>query len=210
MKLYGYWRSSCTWRVRIGLDYMGIAYTYMPVHLINHGGEQKSAEHRARNGMLQVPTLELDDGRQISQSLAIVRYLETLDAGDRLLPSDAYQKAIAWQMAEIVNAGIQPLQNLALLQKIKAEFSADAKAWSAGFIAAGLEALEALAVQHSGKFLVGDEVSVADACLVPQMYNARRFAMDLNPYPTLVAVDARCMELDAFISSRPSNQADAT
>lgn len=210
MKLYSYWRSSASWRVRIGLNYKGLAYDYVPVNLVREGGEQHKPEYHALNPMEQVPALELDDGRLLSQSLAILEYLEETVAQPPLLPRDPYLRARCRQLAELVNAGIQPLQNTGPQQRLKA-LGVDEVAWSRHFIAQGLTALAATAEPTAGKFLVGDAVTLADVCLVPQLYNARRFGVDLTQ-PSLALlgrVEAACLELAAFQLAQPDRQPDA-
>ncbi len=209
MRLYGYWRSSASWRVRIGLHLKGIAFENVPVHLVRDGGEQRSATHRARNPLAQVPVLELDDGRYLSQSLAILRYLDGIVAEPRLFPLDDVQAANVLMLAEVVNSGIQPLQNLSVGQKI-ASLGGNNTAWFAEVIHNGLVGLEAMAEPLAGRVLVGDTVSVADICLVPQLYNARRFDVSLEPFPTLRAVEAACVVLPAFQAAHPDVQPDAT
>ncbi|HWE26667.1 MAG TPA: maleylacetoacetate isomerase [Polyangia bacterium] len=208
MKLYSYWRSSASWRVRIGLNYKGLDYEYVPVNLVREGGEQHKPEYHALNPMELVPALELDDGRLLSQSLAILEYLEETIATPPLLPRDAYLRARCRQLAELVNAGIQPLQNTGPQQRLKA-LGVDEVAWSRHFIAQGLAALAATAEQTAGKFLVGDTVTLADVCLVPQLYNARRFGVDLTLVPLLGRVEAACLELEAFQLAQPDRQPDA-
>lgn len=211
MKLYGYWRSSSTWRVRIALAHKGLDYENAPVHLVRDGGVQHQDWYQALNPAEQVPLLELEiDGqtRRIGQSIAILGLLEELYPEPAFLPSDTYQRARAVQLAELVNSGIQPLQNLRVIQKLK-ELDLHAKAWCQDVIARGLAAYEATMQDVSGAFSVGDAPSWADALLIPQLYNARRFDLDLTPYPTILAVEANCAELPAFQTSRPENMPDA-
>jgi maleylpyruvate isomerase len=155
-----------------------------------------------------VPALELDDGRLLSQSLAILEYLEETIANPPLLPRDPYLRARCRQLGELVNAGIQPLQNTGPQQRLKA-LGVDEVAWSRHFIAQGLAALAATAEPTAGKFLVGDTVTLADVCLVPQLYNARRFGVDLTLIPLLGRVEAACLELEAFQLAQPDRQPDA-
>jgi maleylpyruvate isomerase len=207
MKLYGYWRSSATWRARIVLHHKGMEFTYVPVHLVRDGGEQKSPAHLARNPMAQVPVLE-HDGVFLGQSLAIAEYLEELQPEPTIFPGGLLARARARQCAEIVNAGIQPLQNLSVLVRLT-EQGQDKLAWARHFIGRGFDALEATAAPVAGTCLVGDEVSVADACLVPQVYNARRFQLDMERWPTLARVDAHLSALPAFVAAHADNQIDA-
>jgi len=206
MKLYAYWRSSASWRVRIALNLKGLDYDIQPVNLLD--GEQRGEPHRARSPLGQVPVLELDDGSQLTQSLAIVRWLDQVRPAPPLVPRDPLQGARAWALAEVVNAGIQPLQNLHVLKALTAA-GVDRKAWGQRVIHDGLVALQQLAAPHAGSFLLGDEPSVADLCLVPQLYNARRFEVDLSDLTLLCEVEARCAELDAFARAHPDRQPDA-
>ena len=209
MKLYGYWRSSSTWRVRIALAWKAIPYENEPVNLIKSGGEQHTPAFREKNPIGQVPVLELDDGRRLTQSMAILEYLEEHFPAPPLLPADPWQRARARQLAEMVNAGIQPLQNLALLQHVKAVLSGEPDVWVRHFVGKGLAALESVAAEAPGAFLVGDAPSFADLYLVPQLYSARRYGVDLGPFPTLTRVEAACAALPAFQAAHADVQPDA-
>lgn len=208
MKLYGYWRSSSAWRVRIALEHKALPYDNIPVHLVADGGQQNSLEHVGRNPMRQVPVLELDDGRCLTQSVAIVEYLDERYPTPPLLPPEPFLRACTRQLVEVVNAGIQPLQNLRVLQAIDAA-GGDRAAWGRQVIDEGLTALQALARRHAGRFLVGDELSLADLYLVPQLYNARRFRCDLTGLDLLLSVEQSCQELPAFQRAHPDRQPDA-
>jgi maleylpyruvate isomerase len=212
VRLFGYWRSSSAWRVRIALAYKGIAHEQRPVNLVAGGGEQRSDAYRAKNPLEEVPTFELElDGqlRRISQSMAILDLLERLAPEPPLFPTDPFLRARALQLAEIVNAAIQPLQNLAVLERVQRELHGDPDAWARHFITRGLRALETLAKETARDFLIGDAPTIADVYLVPQLYNARRRDVDLAPYPTLTAVDAACTRLPAFQAAHPDRQPDA-
>lgn len=222
MKLFSYWRSSSSWRVRIALDFKGIAYDYEGVHLVENGGEHHAPSYRSRNPMEQLPTLELPASkpsenaqpRYLGQSMAILEYLEETHPRPALLPADVFLRARARQLAEIVNSGIHPLQNLHLMQRLKASFEVDgapvdARKWCAPFIADGLKAYETLSAETAGKFSVGDDLSFADLCLIPQLYNARRFDVDLRAHQLLLRIEQNCLALDAFKSSHPDAQPDA-
>ena len=212
MKLYGYWRSSATWRVRIGLHLKGLAYDYQPVHLAKDGGEQKTDTHRARNPLGQVPVLEVEaDGQRVhlSQSLAILQWLDEVYPTPAILPADAIARARVRQLSEVVNAWIQPLQNLDTLARVEA-LGGDRSAWARSVIHDGLTALEATVRDTASTFLVGDSPTLADICLVPQLYNARRFGADVTPFPTLLRVEAACNALPAFQAAHPDVQPDAT
>ncbi|WP_164015880.1 maleylacetoacetate isomerase [Pyxidicoccus trucidator] len=213
LRLHSYWRSSASWRVRLALNLKGLKFEYVAVHLLKDGGQQHTEAYRALNPMRTLPTLEWteDDGtaRRLSQSLAILEYLEARHPSPSLLPKDLYLQAKARMLAEMVNSGMQPMQNLSVLQRIKNELKADESAWGAYWNTRGLEALEAAVKPTAGRYCVGDEVSVADICLVPQLHGARRFAVDLSPYPTLLRIEAACNELPAFQAAHPDRQPDA-
>ena len=211
MILYDYWRSSSAWRVRIALHWKGIAFERRVVNLIKDGGEQHTDAFRTLNPLGQVPVLvtqDKDGARTITQSMAIIGYLEETVPVPPLLPADPWLRARARQLAEIVNAGTQPLQNLTVLDHVEAQ-GLDREAWARHFIASGLAALEAASQETEATFLVGDAPSIADLYLVPQLYNARRWKVDLAPYPTLVRVDATCAGLPAFVAAHPDAQSDA-
>lgn len=210
MRLYSYWRSSASWRVRIGLQLKGLDVDLVPVNL--RDGEQHGATHRARNALGQVPVLEVEHGgqrRQLTQSLAILQWLETVHPDPPLLPRDPWARARAWQMAEVINAGTQPLQNLSTQRRVAALTESDGGQWCKDFITEGLSALEGMAAQDPQPFLAGSHPTVADCCLVPQLYNARRFSCDTTAWPHLVAIEARAMALEAFTHSHPDRQPDA-
>lgn len=206
MRLYGYWRSSSTWRVRLGLALKGIDVEHVPVHLRN--GEQHADAHVARNPLHQIPVLELDDGTRLTQSVAILEYLDEAWPEPPLLPQDPLARARVREAVEIVNSGIQPAQNFAILQAVDA-LGGDRMAWGRDAIAKGFVALEALAGKTAGVYMVGDELTLADLLLVPQLYNGRRFSVDLTPFPTLLRVEATCEALPAFQAAHPSQQVDA-
>lgn len=209
-RLHGYFRSSASWRVRIALKLKGVDYDYVPVNLVRDGGEQYSETYRSFNPLQAVPALEID-GHVLSESLAIIGYLDETRPNPPLLPDDPYLRAEARRIAEAVNAGIQPLQNLRVLNKIDADFHAGAegrKAWAAHFNERGLRGLEALVATTAGRYCVGDQVTLADVCLAPQLYGARRFGVDVARFPTLLRIEAGLMELPAFADAVPSRQPD--
>lgn len=216
IKLYGYWRSSCTWRVRIGLGLKGLAYETVPVHLMADGGGQNAASYDAINPLGQVPVLEWTGGEgsqsgevhRLTQSLAIVRFLDAVQPDPPLEPASPLLRARAWEAAELINAGIQPLQNLRMLQQIDA-WGGDRKEFGATMMHRGFVGLERLLARSAGQYAIGDAPSVADVCLVPQLYNGRRFGVDLAPFPTLTRVEAACAEHSAFRDARPEVQVDA-
>lgn len=208
MKLYGYWRSSSAWRVRIALEWKGLPVEHVPVHLVADGGQQHGPAHVARNPLRQVPVLELDDGRLLSQSVAIVEYLDEVHPAPPLMPADPYLRAWTRQLVEVVNSGIQPLQNLRILVALEAG-GVDRMAWARQVIDPGLRALQDLARPRAGRFLVGDEPTLADLYLVPQLYNARRFGCDLAPLDLLLRVEQAAVALPAFQRAHPDRQPDA-
>ena len=212
MKLYSYWRSSCSWRVRIALNFKELAYTYEAVHLMKDGGQQNSEAYRALNPMRTVPTLEFEEGgmvRRLSQSIAILEYLEERYRTPALLPADPLLRARTRMLAEMVNSGIQPLQNLSVLQFVKDEVKGDDKAFAAHWNARGLTAFEAAVKETAGTYCLGETVSFADICLVPQLYGARRYGVDLAQFPTLTRIEAACEKLPAFQAAHPDRQPDA-
>jgi maleylacetoacetate isomerase len=215
MKLYSYWRSSAAYRVRIALNYKGIEYQQITPNLGT--GEQRSADYLATNPQGLVPALELDGehtGEIIVQSLAIIDYLEQIKANPALLPADALARARVSAMAQAIACDIHPLNNLRVLKYLKAELGQDdaaVKLWYARWIQDGFAALESWAGRYSinGMYLHGNEVSLADVCLVPQMYNARRFGVDLQLFPRLVVIDHHLQTLPAFAAAAPELQPDA-
>jgi maleylpyruvate isomerase len=213
LRLHSYWRSSASWRVRIALHWKGLPFDYAAVHLLKDGGQQFTDAYRALNPMARVPTLEWTEAdgqaRHLSESMAILEYLEERVPSPALLPTDAYARARVRMQAEMVNAGMQPLQNTSVTLRIKNELKADEKAWAAHWNMHGLQSLEAAVQATAGRYCVGDAVSFADVLLVPQLYGARRFGVDLKPYPTLLRIEAACNELPAFQAAQPDRQPDA-
>ncbi len=209
MKLYNYWRSSASWRVRIGLHWKALPFEYVAVNL---AGEQNEPAHLARNAIGQVPVLELDEGpiRYLGQSLAILEYLEETHPEPPLLPRAPILRARARQLAELINSGIQPMQNPRLLNLIKRDHGGDERALARGYIERGLQAFVALLPETAGRFCVGDAVSFADVCLVPQLNAARRFGVTLDgELAPLVAIESRLEVLPAFQQAAASAQPDA-
>lgn len=212
IKLYNYWRSSASWRVRIALGLKGLAWEYVPVSLVK--GEHKSGEHHARNAMEQLPALELEiDGqrRTVAQSIAILELLEEQFPEPPLLPGDRFLRARCRELAEAINSGIQPHQNLTPIGRLDALSPGAGKASARHFNDVGLAALEERVKDTAGRFCVGDRPTFADLCLVPQIYSARRFEVpDLDArFPTLVAIDRACAEIPAFQRAHPDAQPDA-
>lgn len=212
LKLYSYWRSSCSWRVRIGLQLKGLSYEYAAVHLLKDGGQQNTEAYRAINPMRTVPTLEWSEGgktHRLGQSLAILEYLDARFPTPALLPAEPLPRARVRMLSEMVNSGIQPLQNSAVQQYVKHELERDEKAFAAHWVRRGLEALERAVQETAGTYCVGDSVTLADLCLVPQLYGARRLAVDLTPFPVLTRIEAACNPLPAFQAAHPDRQPDA-
>jgi maleylacetoacetate isomerase len=208
--LHNYWRSSASHRVRIGLGLKRLSYEYVVVD-IAHGAQHAEA-YRARNPIAQVPALEIvEDGgerRTITQSLPILEYLEERWPEVPILPRDPYLRARARMLAELVNSGIQPLQNLSTTNKVKA-MGGDPAEWTRGFVTAGLAAFARLAAETAGAFCVGDTPTIADCCLVPQLASARRFGADVASLGQLLEIEARCLALPAFANAAPDQQPDA-
>lgn len=216
--LYGYFRSSAAYRVRIALNLKGLSVQHVPVHLLRNGGEQLAEGYRARNPQALVPLLVEQDGGadwQLAQSLAILEYLEETHPQPALLPGDARQRARIRQLALVVACDVHPLNNLRVLKYLKHELAVEdpAKdAWIRHWIAQGFQAMEEmLAPGGAGeRFCVGDTPTLADVCLVPQLFNARRFNVDVDAaYPTLAAIERTCNALPAFEQAQPSRQPDA-
>ncbi|KAM8915451.1 maleylacetoacetate isomerase isoform 5-T5 [Spinachia spinachia] len=201
--LHGYFRSSCSWRVRIAFALKGIEYDQVPVNLIKDGGQQLSDQYKKLNPMQQVPSVEID-GITISQSLAVIQYIDETRPGPALLPADPKKRAQVRMISDVIASGIQPLQNLHVLQKIGAE----KVQWAQHFIERGFQALEPILKQTAGKYCVGDEISMADICLVPQVYNAERFKVDVEQYPTIKRLNQTLLEIQAFKVTNPSCQPD--
>ncbi len=215
LRLHNYWRSSASYRVRIALGYKALPWEYVAVDIVRGGADQQGGQHdgayRAKNPMGQVPLLEVtDDGRELClvQSLPILEYLDERWPTPPLLPAGRADRAQARALAEIVNAGIQPLQNLTTTRKVAA-LGGDDRAWVADFIRSGLTAFDAQAAASAGRCCVGDAPSIADCFLVPQLYSARRFGVDPAAWPRLVAIEAACHELPAFVDAHPDRQPDA-
>lgn len=212
MILYCYWRSTSSWRVRIALELKGIAYDYRAVHLLKDGGQQNTPEYQAKNPARTVPLLELEEGgttRRIAQSMAIIAFLDERYPTPPLLPQDPFARAQARQIAELVNSGIQPMQNLAVLQHVKRVLQGDDKAWAKHWVGRGLAMLETLVAQSAGRYCVGDAVTLADVYLAPQLYSARRFGVDVAGYPTLLRVETALSALPAFQKAHADRQPDA-
>ena len=210
MKLYGYFRSSAAYRVRIALNLKNLQYDQQAVHLTRNGGWQWSEEYRAVNPQKRVPALALDNGKVLLQSLAIIEYLEEVHPQPPLLPPDPVERAEVRAVSQIIACDIHPLNNLAALNYLKGPLEHDQAAvddWYRHWVIQGLDAVEALL--RPAPYAFGAHVTVADLCLVPQVFNALRFKVDMRRYPKIAAVDSACLKLPVFEKARPENQPDA-
>lgn len=208
--LHGYFRSSATYRVRVALNYKGLRYQSQPVHLLKDGGEQLKADYRRLNPMAEVPTLVVD-GKPVGQSMAILQLLEDLRPEPRLFGNDLFERARIVQLCENINAGIHPLQNLKVLNYLEKNHSFDQpmkEAWARHWIQQGLDALEQEAGKSLGPFIAGAHLTAADIYLIPQLFNARRFKVDLSGCPSLLAIEAACLKLECFVLAHPFRQVD--
>ena len=210
MKLYSYFRSSAAYRVRIALNLKGVSVEQVGIHLLRDGGGQRKPDYLARNPQGLVPALELDDGTLLTQSLAIIDYLDTSYPQPPLVPSDPVLAARARAVALTVACDIHPLNNLRVLNYLKGPLGRsqqEADEWYRHWILeGGLEAIEASIA--GGRFCFGDRPSVADICLIPQVFNARRYKIDISHLKKIEAVDRHCKELPAFLDAHPRRQPD--
>ncbi|HZA55416.1 MAG TPA: maleylacetoacetate isomerase [Candidatus Udaeobacter sp.] len=213
MKLYTFFRSSASYRARIALNLKGLDYEQIPIHLRRGGGEQFSATYKAINPQALVPALE-DQGRTVTQSLAIIEYLEERYPNPPLLPADPADRAWVRSMALIIACEVHPIQNLRVLNYLKNEHKQSDDAvnnWARHWINLGLSALDQMVLRGAqpANFCAGDVPTVADICLVPQLANARRFGCDLSQFPTLLRIESHCAGLPAFANAAPEKQPDA-
>lgn len=211
LRLWGYWRSSSTWRVRIALTLKGLDYEHYPLHLVRDGGEQNQNPYRERNPQQLVPLLEHGSFR-LQQSLAICEYLDTLQPLPPLVPAEAQAAARTRALAQMVACEIQPLNNLRVLQYLEHTLNADSasrKAWYQHWIETGFAALQEALPQGGTACSMGDTPSLVDIVLIPQLYNARRFQSDLGRFPRLLEIEAHCMALPAFARTAPEQQPEA-
>jgi maleylacetoacetate isomerase len=210
LKLYTYFRSSAAYRVRIALNLKGLPYEMVPIHLIKDGGHQRKPEFVAVNPQMRVPALALASGDVITQSLAIIEYLDDIHPEPPLLPPDALERATVRAIAQTVACDIHPLNNLVVLQYLKRTLKheqPEIDAWYHHWVIEGFKAIEAMI--SPAPYACGTQVTLADLCLVPQVFNARRFKVPLDAFPKIVAVDTACLKLPAFDKARPENQPDA-
>jgi len=210
VKLYSYFRSSAAYRVRIALNLKGISYETESIHLVKDGGRNKLPEFRAVNPQMRVPALVTPAGDVLIQSLAIIEYLDETHPQPPLLPKDPVARARVRALAELVACDIHPLNNIGPLRYLKNNMAQQQSAideWYHHWVVAGFEALEQLITP--GPFTCGSEITLADLCLVPQVYNARRLNVPLDRFPKIVGVDRACSAVAAFDRARPENQPDA-
>lgn len=210
MKLYTYWRSSAAYRVRIALALKGIRAEQVPIHLVRNGGEHRGEAFRAVNPQMRVPALELDDGTVLTQSPAILEYLEEVHPDPPLLPGDPVARAKVRAVAATIACDIHPLHNVGPLNHLRGEFGASEEAvarWIGTWIGRGFEAIERL-IGDEG-FCFGAAPTLADVCLVPQVYAARRFGVPLEAFPRIRRVEETAAAHSAFASAHPTRQADA-
>lgn len=208
--LYSYFRSSTSYRVRIGMNLKNLPYELRGVHLLKNGGEQHHPDYKRLNPQGEVPTL-VHQGRAIGQSFAILEYLDDLHLQPLLFPQDPYERARVRQFCENINSFLHPLANLKVLQKLEKDhgFSQDQKtAWIHHWYSKGLEVLETIVQKNKGQFCFGDSITAADVFLIPCLFTARRFGMDLSVYPKCVAIEKICLEIEAFKKAHPYRQPD--
>lgn len=209
VKLYSYWRSSCSYRARIALGLKGQTFETVPVHLLK--GEQRDVSYSAVNPSNLVPTLELADGTRLAQSLAIIDWLEATWPDPALLPRNPMDRARALAASHIIAMDVQPVTNSGVVGFLKQETNADDAggiAWMNYWMAKGFRAFQA-AIDPSTPFCFGDTPGLADICLIPQLYNAHRWGTDLSDFTRLTEIEARCLALPAFDAARPEAQPDA-
>jgi maleylacetoacetate isomerase len=210
VKLYTYFRSSAAYRVRIALNLKGLPYEMVPIHLTKDGGYQRRPEFRSVNPQMRVPALELSSGDVLTQSLAIIEYLDEIQPEPPLLPVDALARAKVRAVAQMVACDIHPLNNLIVLQYLKRTLKhaqAEIDTWYHHWVIDGFNALEATIAP--APYACGAQVTLADVCLVPQVANARRLKVPLEAFPKIVAAESACLKLPAFDKARPENQPDA-
>jgi maleylacetoacetate isomerase len=210
VKLYSFFRSSAAFRVRIALDLKNLSYETVSIHLVKDGGHNKKPEYRSINPHMRVPALTLPNGEVLIQSLAIIEYLNELQPEPPLLPADTVERAHVRGLAQIIACDIHPLNNTGPLRYLKNSLKheqAEIDAWYHHWIRDGFAAVEALVAP--GPYAFGANPTLADICIVPQVYNARRLKVPLDAFPKIVAIDAACAKLAAFDNARPENQPDA-
>lgn len=212
LRLYSYWRSSAAYRVRIGLNLKGLPYEIVPIHLLRDGGQQRTAEFRQVNPQGLVPVLQ-HGNRQLRQSLAILEYLDETWPERPLLPATARSRQRVRAIAMAIACDVHPLNNLRVLQYFEHEWNVpqpERDAWVRHWIVDGFAAVEAMLRDHlaTGAYCDGESPTIADCCLIPQVYNARRFGVDIAQFPTIARIEAACLKLPAFDLARPEMQPD--
>lgn len=210
MKLYTFFRSSAAYRVRIALNHKGLPYEMVSIHLSKDGGQQRKPDFVAVNPQMRVPVLQLPSGDVITQSLAIIEYLDDIHPEPPLLPADPLVRAYTRAIAQTIACDIHPLNNTSVLQYLKNTLKheqAEIDSWYHHWIIAGFKAIEAMIEPRP--YACGAQVTLADICLVPQVANARRFKVPLDAFPKIVAAEQACLNLAAFDKARPENQPDA-
>jgi len=211
LTLYTYWRSSAAYRVRIALALKAVDVQQIPVHLLKDGGQQRAEPYKALNPAQLVPTFQHDD-LTLNQSLAIIEYLDAVYPEPKLLPAEPAAAAVVRALALDIACDIHPLNNLRVLQYLTGTLGvteAQKSEWILHWLRQGFRALEQRLELTAGQYCVGDNISLADLCLVPQVYNALRFSLDLTPYPTIDRVYQHCMTHSAFVAAAPEQQSDA-
>ncbi|MEP2781150.1 MAG: maleylacetoacetate isomerase [Pseudoruegeria sp.] len=209
MKLYSYWRSTTSYRVRIALNLKGIAYETVPVDLV--AGDQRRDEYVDLNPGKGVPTLELDDGTVLTQSMAILDYIDATWPDPKLIPTDPLARAKVMAVADTIALDVHPVNNLRLIGQLKSRFAAtpeQATDWMCHWMQQGFAAVEALLPKRDG-FAFNAEPNIADICITAQVYNARRWGVDLDDFPNIARIEHRCLTLSAFADAHPDNQPDA-
>ncbi|MDI3471162.1 MAG: maleylpyruvate isomerase [Pseudolabrys sp.] len=210
MKLYSYFRSSAAYRARIALNLKGLSYEMTAVHLTKDGGHNRRPDYRAINPQMKLPALALSGGEVLIQSMAIIAYLDEVYPEPPLLPAEALERAKVRAIAQIIACDIHPLNNVAPLRYLKnvlGHSQDEIDTWYRHWVTEGFEAIEALI--DPAPYTCGSQVTLADICLVPQVFNARRLKVPLDKFPKIVAADAACAKIAAFDKARPENQPDA-
>ncbi|MCO4839871.1 MAG: maleylacetoacetate isomerase [Rhodobacteraceae bacterium] len=205
MILYSYWRSTTSYRVRVALNLKGIPFTTKPINLVE--GEQCSADYKRLNPSMGVPALQINDDVTLTQSMAILSYLESVNPTPAMLPSDPIKSAEITAASNVIACDIHPVNNLKVVNKVKS-LGANGVDWMIDWMNHGLMAYQEL-IEPQGKYSFGDDITLADICLVPQLYNAHRWGVDLTPFKRLVEIEKACLMTDAFQKAHPNNQPDS-